>query len=144
MKKLIIALLAMTLMLTAFVACGDNDTDSTSSTNDNKVDGVKPNGSSSVQSLTSDELDAWGDVSIGFESGNDTSSDETISGGENTSSDGTVTSDASSGSENSTDSTSSTGNSATSTNSSTTSSKNNNSASSDPKDQGFGPWKPIR
>lgn len=154
MKKLIIALLAMTLILTAFVACSGNDSDNASSTNntpstDKIVEAIKPNDSSSVQSLTSDELDAWGDVSIGFESGDDTSSDETTSGGENTSSDGTVTSDAAS---DSTESNSSTGNSATSTNSSTTSSKNNtttssknnNSASSDPKDQGFGPWKPIR
>lgn len=157
MKKLIIALLAMTLILTAFVACSGNDSDNASSTNntpstDKIVEAIKPNDSSSVQSLTSDELDAWGDVSIGFESEDDTSSNETTSGGENTSSDGTVTSDASSGSATSTDSTSSTGNSATSTNSSTTSSKNNtttssknnNSASSDPKDLGFFPWKPTR
>ena len=142
MKKLIIALLAMTLLLTAFVACGGDDTDNASST-DKEVQAVKPNGSSSVQSLTSEEMDAWGDVSIGFESGDSTYGDGTASNGGGTSSDSTVTSNSASEPTDSTDSTTSTGNSATSTNSSATSSKNNNSVSSNPKDQGFGPWIPI-
>lgn len=137
----------MTLLLTAFVACGgDDDTDNASST-DKDVQAVKPNGSSSVQSLTSEELDAWGDVSIGFESGDNTYGDGTASNGGGTSSDSTVTSNSASEPTDSTDSTTSTGNSATSTtestNSSATSSKNNNSVSSNPKDQGFGPWIPI-
>ena len=142
MKKLIVALLAMTLMLTAFVACGGDDADNASSANDNKVDAVKPNDSSSVQSLTSDQLDAWGDVSIGFESGDSTYGDETSSNDGNTTSNDTVTSDTSSDSASSTDSTTSTGNSATSTTGSATGSKNNNTSSYD-KDQGFDPWIPI-
>ena len=54
MKRIILMLLALTLMMTAFVACDENDTDNSSSAAD----------VSSIEELTSEEQDAWGNTSL--------------------------------------------------------------------------------
>ncbi len=55
MNKIIVSLLVLTFMLTTVVACSDDDTDGTQSS------------APSVEGMTSENLDAWGNVSLGIE-----------------------------------------------------------------------------
>lgn len=64
MKRLFLMLLALTLMVTIFVACDENNTDNNSST-------TNTSDVSSVEELTSEEQDAWGNTSLDV--GGDTS-----------------------------------------------------------------------
>ncbi len=118
MKRIIITLLALTFMLTMVVACSD-DEETNSDIGSSVTNGTQP----SNEELTSEELDAWGNISIEVEPGDGglSSNDTVTSSDEAASTDTTTSTDASS----------------------TTSSTPSSSASSNDKDQGYGPWVPL-
>ena len=133
MKKIIIALVALTLMLTAFAACGGKDGYEISGSGGSGSIADTGGNESTASEMTSEEKDAWGNVSIDM--GGDSQSSST-SGGAATS---TPTNSTPSGS-----GTSSTSGSGTSSNAGSSSSSGNSSSnSSSDKDQGFNPWIPF-
>lgn len=133
MKKIIIALVALTLMLTAFAACGGKDGHEISGSGGSGSIADTGGNESTASEMTSEEKDAWGNVSIDM--GGDSQS-SSISGGASTS---TPTNSTPSGS-----GTSSTSGSGTSSNAGSSSSSGNSSSnSSSDKDQGFNPWIPF-
>ena len=133
LKKIIIALVALTLMLTAFAACGGKDGHEISGSGGSGSIADTGGNESTASEMTSEEKEAWGDVSIDM--GGDSQSSST-SGGASTS---TPTNSTPSGS-----GTSSTSGSGTSSNAGSSSSSGNSSSnSSSDKDQGFNPWIPF-
>ena len=131
MKKLIATLLIMTFILTVFVACGDKKSDGGSNSgSSSKTNGTVDANTSSVASLTSEQEDLWGDVSIGF------GTEDPVSSSVESSSD--KTDSVSSG-----DSSSSAASSTTASANGTSSSASSSVPSSEDKDQGYEDWIPI-
>ena len=133
LKKIIIALVALTLMLTAFAACGGKDGHEISGSGGSGSIADTGGNESTASEMTSEEKDAWGNVSIDM--GGDSQSSST-SGGASTS---TPTNSTPSGSGTS----STSGSGPASTAGSSSSSGNSSSNSSSDKDQGFNPWIPF-
>ena len=126
LKKIIIALVALTLMLTAFAACGGKDGHEISGSGGSGSIADTGGNESTASEMTSEEKDAWGNVSIDM--GGDSQSSSTSGSGNssnagNSSSSGSSSSSVSSGS----------------SSSSSTSSSNQTSD----KDQGFSSWIPF-
>ncbi len=86
MKRIITALLVLTFMLTMTVACGNDD---------EKNDTGSQANTSSVEEMTSEELEAWGDVQIQIETSSEGNTQTTVSDGSSTGStaSGTTSSD---------------------------------------------------
>ena len=115
-------------MLTMVVACSDDDTEGTESTTSAGGD------ASSTIGLTSEELDAWGDISIGLETTIPSEEQTTESKTESTDSKTETTESKTESTESKTESTES--------KTETTSSKTESTSSVD-KDFGFGPYIPL-
>ena len=131
MRKLFATLLIMMFILTVFVACGDKKADggSNSGSSANNEWGVNAN-TSLVSSLTSEEEDLWGDVSIGI------GTEDTGSSNVENSSDKTDSASSDNSSSSATSSTTVSDNSISSDTSSSV-------TSSEDKEYGYEPWIPF-
>lgn len=148
MKKIIIALVALTLMLTAFAACGGKDGHEISGSGGSGSIADTGGNESTASEMTSEEKDAWGNVSIDMGGGSQSSSTSgsaSTSTPTNSTPSGSGTSSTSgSGSSSNAGNSSSSGSSSSSVSSGSSSSSSTSSSSqTSDKDSSWSEWIPF-